>query len=104
MTAYELTALVLWLGLLVFAFWYTRKVRHPKIAPLAAFLIFMIAFSVVAALLFSLATFLVTVAGAADALRSVWWALPLLLLVFAPAFWIGTRLIRRKPAKTTPPD
>lgn len=102
MILYHFIALLLWLGLLVAAFFYARLARHPEMSPIAAFLVFTLAFTVVAAVIYNVAALLVMLAGAADALKSIWVAVPLVIVVFAPAFWAATRLIQRKPRKRAP--
>lgn len=93
----ETLALAVWLILLALAFPYVRRARHPDTPTLAAFLLFVMLFSVVAATLFFLLLAIAAQAGWGDALARPYWALPFLALVFLPAFLFARWMIKRPP-------
>jgi hypothetical protein len=90
-------ALAVWLILLALAFPYVRQARHPETPMLAAFLLFVMLFSVVAGTLFFVLSWLAVSAGWASALANPFWALLSLVLVFAPAFLFARWMIKRPP-------
>jgi hypothetical protein len=79
------------------------RTRHPESKPLAAYLIFVIAFSMMAAVLFGMLTSLLVGIGAADRLEQPLSALLFLALVFAPGFFLARALIRRPPRRSPLP-
>jgi hypothetical protein len=93
----ETLALAIWLILLALAFPYVRHAKHPAVKPLAAFLLFVMLFSLVGGSLFFALSWLALKAGWAAQLSSPLWALPFLALVFAPAFLFARWMIRRPP-------
>jgi hypothetical protein len=93
----ELLALAIGLILLALAFPYVRRTRHPKVAPLAAFLLFATLFSVVSGTLYFALLWFVLKMGWAPRLANPLGALAFLSLVFAPAFLFARWMIRRPP-------
>src|SRR5574340_831863 len=93
----ETLALAVWLVLLAFAFPYVRRAKHPKVKPLAAFLLFAMLFSVVSGTLYFALLWLVLKAGWASVLANAFGALMFLALVFAPAFLFARWMIKRPP-------
>jgi hypothetical protein len=93
----ETLALVIWLILLALAFPYVRRAKHPETPTLAAFMLFVMLFSVVGATLFFALSWLAVKAGWALALANPVWALLFLALVFAPAFLFARWMITRPP-------
>ena len=90
-------ALGIWLILLALAFPYVRRAKHRATPALAAFLLFVMLFSVVSATLFFALSWLALKAGWASALANPVWALLFLALVFAPAFLFARWMIKRPP-------
>ncbi|MDT3706537.1 MAG: hypothetical protein ROZ09_06885 [Thiobacillus sp.] len=93
----ETMALIIWLVLLAFAFPYVRRARHPEVKPLAAFLLFVMLFSVVSGSLYFALLWIVLKMGWAAMLANALWALLFLVLVFAPAFLLARWMIKRPP-------
>src|SRR5512139_1530768 len=93
----ETLALVIWLILLALAFPYVRRVKHPQVKPLAAFLLFAMLFSVVSGTLYFALLWVVLKVGWAAMLASAFSALAFLALVFAPAFLFARWMIKRPP-------
>lgn len=93
----ETLALVIWLILLALAFPYVRRAKHPRVTSLAAFMLFVMLFSVVSGSLFFALSWIAAAAGWASALAKVWWAGVFLALIFVPAFLAARWLIKRPP-------
>lgn len=104
MAGHELGALLLWLAILVFAFVYTQRTRHPRMKPLAAFLIFALAFTAIAGGLFWLSAYVIATAAGPQALANTWVAAAVGIAAFAPALAIASYLIRREPNPPPPPQ
>ena len=84
-----------WLVLLVVSWPYVQRVRYRGMAPLAAYLIFVITFSALAAVLFGMIMTLLAAYGREAALDRPSGILMFLLLAFAPGFLMGSWLIQR---------
>jgi len=93
----ETLALTIWLILLALAFPYVRRAKHPEVKTLAAFMLFVMLFSVVSSVLFFALSWIAAATGLASALTNVFWALLFLALIFLPAFLSARWLIRRPP-------
>lgn len=91
----ETLALAIWLILLALAFPYVRRAKHPDTPTLAAFLLFVMLFSVVSATLFFALSWIAASTGWASALAKPHWALLFLALVFLPAFLFARWMIKR---------
>lgn len=92
-----LAALGLWAAFLVAAVFYARTARHPETRPLAAYLIFVIIFTVSSFVLFAAAALLLRGTGQAGALAHPAGAALFLLAVFVPAFVIARWQLRKPP-------
>lgn len=99
----EILALAIWLILLALAFPYVRRTKHPKVRPLAAFLLFATLFSVVSGTLFFALSSIVLSMGWGAALATPLGALAFLVLVFAPGFLFARWLIKRPPLERPAP-
>ena len=93
----ETLAWAIWLILLALAFPYVRRAKHPQVKPLAAFLLFVMLFSVVSGSLFFALSWIAVKTGWASALSNAFWALLFLALVFIPAFLFARWMIKRPP-------
>jgi Zn-dependent protease with chaperone function len=93
----ETFALAIWLILLALAFPYVRRAKHPDTPTLAAFLLFVMLFSVVSTTLFFVLSGIAASTGWASALTKPFWALLFLALVFLPAFLFARWMIKRPP-------
>jgi len=93
----ETLALTIWLILLVLAFPYVRRAKHPQVKLLAAVLLFVMLFSVVSGSLFFALSWIAVVTGWASALSNAFWALLFLAPVFIPAFLLARWMIKRPP-------
>lgn len=89
--------LALWLAFLVAAILYTRRVRHPNARPLAAYLIFVIVFTVSAFVMYAGLIILLQVSGHVDDLVDPIAAALFLAAVFIPAFFIARWQLRKPP-------
>ncbi len=98
------TALLLGAALLLAAIPYVRKIRHPEQKPLAAYLIFISVFLVVAALLFRLLLWLAARLDLEAALDDPGPALLFIALVFLPAIAVAAWQARKPPWRSNPPD
>jgi hypothetical protein len=92
-----LLALVVWLAFLVGAIFYTRQARHPQARPLAAYLVFVIVFTVSAFVAFAAITLILQGLGQTGALSHPVGAALFLLIVFVPAFFLGRWQLRKPP-------
>lgn len=91
------TAIGLWLLLLVVAVFYVRWARHPDSKPVAAYLIFVVVFSAAAFVLFNFFVLLLRAAGFTDALSHPVGSAVFLLAVFLPSFLIARWQLRKPP-------
>lgn len=82
---------------------YVGRIRHPEQKPLAAYLIFMTVFIVVAVVLFSLLGWLVTLFELGHTLSRPGPAVLFLVLVFLPAILLAGWLARKPPWRQGPP-
>ena len=99
----ETLAFAIWLILLALAFPYVRRTKHPRVKTLAAFMLFVMLFSVVSATVFFVLSWVAAAAGWASALTNVLWALLFLALIFVPAFLAARWLIKRPPLERPVP-
>lgn len=99
----ESLAIAIWLALLVLAVPYVRRAKHPDVKPLAAYMMFLILFSVVSSVLLLALSWLAMGTGLAPAVARPLGALVFLALVFVPGFLAGRWLIRRPPIQRPPP-
>jgi hypothetical protein len=90
-------ALGLWGLFLIAAVLYTQREKHPDAKPVAAYMIFVIVFTVTAFVLFAAITFILDAAGYIDALESPVVAVIFLILVFGPAFLLGRWQLKKPP-------
>ncbi len=98
-----LIALGLWALFLIAAIAYTQRERHPASKPLAAYMIFVIAFSVTAFVIFATAIFLLQLSGYTAVLDSSVAAALFMILVFGPAFLVGRWQLRKPPRRPRQP-
>lgn len=89
--------LALWLAFLVAAIFYIRRVRHPNARPLAAYLIFVMAFTVSSFVIYAALIVLLQALGRVNALADPIIAALFLAAVFVPAFLIARWQLRRPP-------
>jgi ABC-type xylose transport system permease subunit len=89
--------------LLAAAIPYTRRIRHPQQKPLAAYLIFVSAFAVTAAVIFNLVVLLASVVKLGLAHGGILPSLLFFVLVFVPAAYVATRLASLPPWRAEPP-
>lgn len=93
--------ILLWLALLLLAAPYVRRVAHPSHKGLVAYLIFVVAFSAAAFVVFAVLSTLLVLLGRGDILLTPLGTVFFLLVVFLPAFLLARRLVRR-PARPAP--
>ena len=92
------------LALLGAAIPYVARIRHPDQKPLAAYLIFVFLFAIVAAVTFGLLAWLITTLGFGPSLEDPIGAAIFLLVVFAPAFAVARWQARKPPYREGPPS
>lgn len=92
----------IWLFILVAVAVYTIRDQDPGQKPVAAFFIFVIAFTMAATMLFSVLSWILTVTGHATLLDRPLPGLLFLLGVFGPAFLVGRWLLRKLPTRSPP--
>ncbi|MBU1395856.1 MAG: hypothetical protein KKE84_06900 [Gammaproteobacteria bacterium] len=95
--------ILLWIALMLLAIPYVRRARHPRAKPLAAYMMFVILFSVGAVVMYSVLLMLLGWADALDYLHRPQGAAIFLALVFIPAFLLG-RWQLKKPPRQMPPN
>lgn len=98
------TMVTIWAIFLGLAALYVRRARHPQLKPLAAYLIFVMVFTVAAFVLFGVLTYLAEASGWLWVLDRPAGAALFLVLVFAPALALARWQIRRPPRQASPPD
>jgi len=103
MSAYW-TSLLLGAVLLIAAIPYVGRIRNPEQKPLAAYLIFVSVFLIVAAALFRLLVWLAGSLGLESALDDPGPALLFIALVFLPAIAVAAWQARKPPWRRGPPD
>jgi hypothetical protein len=96
----EILALAIWLILLGLALPWVRRAKHPRVRPLAAFLLF----SVVSGSLYFALLWIALAVGWAPVLAKAPGVLLFLALVFVPAFLFARWMIKRPPLERPPPS
>ncbi|WP_420564763.1 hypothetical protein [Thalassobaculum sp.] len=99
----DTVVVALWLIFLVAAVFYVRRARHPDARPLAAYLIFILAFTASAFVAFVTVSMILVGLDRSDATAHPVGAALFLVLVFAPAFVIGRWQIRKPPRPSPEP-
>jgi hypothetical protein len=95
---------LIWLVLLIVAWPYTQRVQHPDSKPLAAYLVFVISFSAMAAVLFGMLTTLLMATGRVELLYQPLGVALFLIIVCVPSFLLARALIRRRPRRAPLPS
>lgn len=95
--------IILWFVLMLLALPYVRRAKHPRAKTLAAYMVFLILFSVGAAVMFSVLLMLLGRYGRLDVLHDFPGAALFLILVFVPAFLLG-RWQLKKPPRQVPAE
>ena len=95
-------ALVIWGVFLVGAFFYTRRAKHREQPELAAYLICITIFSAVAFVIFTGMLLMLLARDQVSVLESDFVTLLLLLLIFAPAFFVARWQLRKPPSQRSP--
>jgi Na+-driven multidrug efflux pump len=90
-------AVALWGAFLAGAVFYTQEAGHPEIKALAAYLIFVTVFSVVALAIFGGLTSVLRGLGHSDVLEEPLWVAAFLAAVFLPAFFLARWQIKKAP-------
>ncbi|HSN73242.1 MAG TPA: hypothetical protein VLT59_17130 [Steroidobacteraceae bacterium] len=98
------TAIAIWLVFLVGAFFYTRAARHPSTPLLAAYLLFVSIFTLVAFVIFAAGLWLFEISGAGGVLSNPAGAILFLAIVFVPAFLLARWQLRKPPRQRMPGD
>jgi len=88
---------------LILAVPYVRRFRHPESRPVAAYLIFVLAFLAGAAVLYGILTTLLFVFGVGHVLSTVRGAAVFLVLDLVPPLILAHYLIRRPPREAPMP-
>jgi len=96
-------AAIAWIVFFLASIPYVRRHRHPAAKPLAAYLVFVGVFTLVAAGLFYVLGAMAAQLGLAEALATPLGVATFLLAVFAPAFVAARWQLRRPPGRTIDP-
>jgi len=91
-------------GLLAAAAPYVARIRHPEQRPFAAYMIFVIIFSVTALLLFILIGWLADTLGLMQSLGAAGMMVLLAVFGLGPALVLATWQARKPPMRFGPPD
>jgi hypothetical protein len=83
---------------------YVARIRHPEQRPFAAYMIFVIIFSVTALLLFILIGWLADTLGLLQTLGPVGMMVLLVVFGLGPAFMLARWQTRKPPMRFGPPD
>jgi small basic protein len=83
---------------------YVARIRHPQQRPFAAYMIFVVIFSVTSLLLFLLIGWLADLLGLIPRIGTPGLMLLLVILGLAPAFALATWQARQPPMRMGPPD
>ncbi len=102
-TGTPLFAVLVWLALFILAVPIVRRIRHPDQRPFAAYLIFVMLFTVSAAVLFAVFSSLALALGFSQALERPFPAVVFLLLIFGPAFALAVWQARKPRWRKAPP-
>jgi hypothetical protein len=97
-------AVSLWGAIMMGAIFYTQEARHRDLPPLAAYLIFMTAFSTAGIVVFASLSLLVEALDVVPHLEHPLAAIAFQAAVFLPAILVGRRLIRKAPRRAPLPD
>ena len=92
--------IVLWVALMLLAIPYVRRTRHPRAEPLAAYMVFVILFSVGAIVMYSVLILLLGWVDRLEVLHRPRGAATFLALVFAPAFLLARWQLKKPPRQT----
>ena len=103
MTTFSWPGVILWTVLMLLAIPYVRRARHPRTRPLAAYMTFVVLFSVGAVVMYSALLLLLDWTERLDWLHRPLAATIFLALVFIPAFLLG-RWQLKKPPRQVPVD
>lgn len=93
----------LWLVLMLLAIPYVQRAKHPRAKLVAAYMVFVILFSVGAVVMYSILLLLLGWIDGLAYLHHPPGAVIFLALVFMPAFLLG-RWQLKKPPRQTPPE
>lgn len=81
----------------------SRRMKHPDMKPLAAWLVFVSVFALAGGALFAALAGAISLVGATGALDRPAWAILAALLVIAPALAAARASVRRPPRGDGPP-
>lgn len=88
-----------WLAFLLLAIPYALKARHPETKAVAAWTIFVLSFTVIAATIYAVLIIVAASTGIGHWIQTAAGALAFLFLIFAPALILATYIIRRPPRR-----
>lgn len=94
--------LALWCAFLIAAVFYSRRARHPDTRPVAAYLIFVIIFTVTSFGVFSALTLVLEALDRGSTLHNPVAAALFLAAVFIPAFLVARWQLQRPPRQRPP--
>ena len=103
-TGTPLFAILVWLILFILAIPVVQRIRHADQRPFAAYLIFVMIFTVAAAVLFGVLSSLAVALGLSQALERFLPAAVFLLLIFGPAFALAVWQARKPRWRKSPPS
>jgi drug/metabolite transporter (DMT)-like permease len=89
--------IIVWLILLVLAYPYVHRARHPATKPMAAYLLFVSLFSAVGGGIFLVLFWFILATGAATHLGDPLWSVLFVAIVILPAFFTARWQLKRPP-------
>lgn len=98
--ATQAVGFMLWITLMLLAIPYVRHAKHPLSNTVAAYMVFVILFSVGAVVMYSVLLLLLERFDALEHLHQPLGALLFLTLVFIPAFLLGRWQLKKPPRRT----
>ncbi len=93
-----------WLALLATAYPYVQRIRHREAKPLAAYIVFVIVFSLAASVFFWASSTAIAFGFGPNALNRPPAAIACLILTFAPAVAAARWIVRRPARRPSVPD
>ena len=100
MMANQFLGIILWIALMLLAIPYVRRARHPRAELVAAYMVFVILFSVGAVVMYSLLILGLGWINRLDVLGHPLGAATFLALVLVPAFLLARWQLKKPPRQT----
>ena len=96
---WEILGILAWLAFMLLAMPYVQRAKHPDAQPVAAYMVFIILFSAVAVVMYSLLLLVLGGLSAVPLLHHPLGAAFFLAIVFVPAFLLARWQLKKPPRK-----